>query len=281
MSEPTWPPTEDDLEQALIDLGRHVVYPPLAPIDAAVRERLRAEPDRHASHVPSALLDPRDASPGSSSRAAAWAVQVAVRGLWRRLLLALLALAVLAGGALAVSPGARTAVASWLGLRGVVFLFRPAPPSRPSAPVGAPLGLGQRLILPALGAPDEVYLEALPHGTQVGLVYRPRPGLPAVAGTRIGLLLTEARGSFDQNPAYFKGLEPGTRVEVTQVNGAPAYWLTGKPHLFWYTDATGAVTTERIRLAGNTLLWAHGGLIFRLESALPREAALRIAASLR
>src|SRR5438067_1154862 len=106
-----WPPTEDDLEQALIDLGRHVVYPPLAPIDATVRERLRAGPDGRASRP----------------------VQIAVRGLWRRLLLALLALAVLAGGALAVSPGARTAVASWLGLRGVVFLYRPAPPSRPPA----------------------------------------------------------------------------------------------------------------------------------------------------
>src|SRR5918912_1029248 len=157
VSEPTWLPTEDDLEQALTDLGRHVVYPPLEPIDAVVRERLRAEPDRHASRT----------------------VHVAVRGLWRRLLLALLALAVLAGGALAASPGARTAVASWFGLQGVVFLYRPAPPPRSPAPVGAPFGLGQRLILPALGAPDEVYLEALPHGTQVGLVYRPRPGLPA------------------------------------------------------------------------------------------------------
>jgi hypothetical protein len=259
VSETTWPPAEDDLEQELIDLGRHVVYPPLAPIDAAVRERLHAEPDRHASRT----------------------VHMAVRGLWRRLLLALLALAVLTGGALAVSPGVRTAVASWLGLQGVVFLYRPTPPSRPSAPVGAPLGLGQRLILPALGAPDEVYLEALPHGTQVGLVYRPRPGLPAVAGTRVGLLLTEVRGSFDQNPVYFKGLQPGTRVEMVQVDGAPAYWLTGKPHLFWYTDATGSLITERIRLAGNTLLWTRGGLIFRLESALPRAAALRVAASVR
>src|SRR5205085_11776590 len=101
------------------------------------------------------------------------------------------------------------------------------------------------------------------------------------AGTRVGLRQTGARGSLCQTPAYFNGLPPGTRVEVVQVNGAPAYWLTGKPHLFWYTDATGTMTTERIRLAGNTLLWAHGGLIFRLESALPREAARRIAASLR
>lgn len=61
----------------------------------------------------------------------------------------------------------------------------------------------------------------------------------------------------------------------------PTYWLTGTPHLFWYTDATGAVTMERIRLAGNTLLWSQGGLVFRLESALPRAAALRIAASVR
>ena len=61
----------------------------------------------------------------------------------------------------------------------------------------------------------------------------------------------------------------------------PRDWLTGKPHLFWYTDATGSLTSERIRLAGNTLLWAHGSLIFRLESALSLNQALRIASSLR
>ncbi len=257
MPESAWPPTEDKLEQELRDLGRHVAYPPLAPVDGAVRERL---------HAPSAAPAP---------------VRTALGGPWRRLLLAAGALVVLAGGTLTLSPDARTAVASWFELHGVVFSYRPAAPTRPSAPLGAPLGLGQRLIVPALGAPDEVYLEALPHGTQIGLVYRPRRGLPAVARTRIGLLLTEARGSFDNAPLYGKGLEPGTRVEATQVNGAPAYWLTGRPHLFWYTDVTGSMTTERIRLAGNTLLWTRGGLIFRLESALSRAAALRIAASAR
>ncbi len=262
MPEHGWPATEDDLEQALIDLGGHVAYPPLASVDAAVRERLR---------------DPSVSSVSSVSRSA----RTARGGPRRRLLLAVVALVALGGGTLVLAPDARTAVASWLGLRGVVFSYRPAAPAHPLAPIGAPLGLGQQLILPALGAPDEVYLEALSRGTQVGLVYRPRRGLPAVAGTRIGLLLTEARGSFDVNPAYSKGLEPGTRVEVTQVNGAPAYWLTGRPHLFWYTDVTGAVTSERIRLAGNTLLWTRGGVIFRLESALSRAAALRIAASAR
>jgi hypothetical protein len=34
-------------------------------------------------------------------------------------------------------------------------------------------------------------------------------------------------------------------------------------------------------LAGNTLRWAHAGLIFRPASALSREAALRIATSVR
>ncbi|HZS86373.1 MAG TPA: hypothetical protein VFE42_02645 [Chloroflexota bacterium] len=247
-----------DLEQALSDLGRQIVYPPMRPLDAVVGGRLRARAD------------------GSASRP----VRPSLRGLVRRLALALLALAALAGGVLVASPDARSAVASWFDLQGVVFLYRPVPPHPPSS-VGAPLGLGQRLILPSVGAPDEVYLEALSQGTQVSLVYRPRPGLPAVAGSRVGLLLTEARGWFEHNPVYFKGLEPGTRVAEVRVNGVPAYWLTGKPHLFWYTDASGTPTMERIRLAGNTLLWARNGLIFRLESALSLKQALRIAESVR
>jgi hypothetical protein len=258
MPDSDWTADDGDLERALSELGRQIEYPPMGPLDSVVGERLRAQ-----AAGPTARPEPSS-----------------LRGLMRRLALATLAFAVLAGGVLVASPGARGAVATWLDLQGVVFLYRPVPPHRPS-PVGAPLGLGQRLILPSLGAPDEVYLEALSGGTQVSLVYRPRPGLPAVAGSRVGLLLTEARGRFDQNPVYFKGLEPGTKVAVVSVNGAPAYWLTGRPHLFWYTDATGAPATERIRLAGNTLLWSRDGLIFRLESALTLKQALRIAASLR
>jgi hypothetical protein len=254
MPDSGWTADDGDLERALNELGRQIEYPPVRPLDSAVGGRLRAQ-------VARTVL------PNQS-------------GLMRRLALAVLAFAVLTGGVLLASPGARSAVASWFDLQGVAFLYRPVPPHQPS-PVGAPLGLGQRLILPSLGAPDEVYLEALSGGTQVSLVYRPRPGLPAVAGSRVGLLLTEARGRFDQNPVYFKGLEPGTRVEDVLVNGAPAYWLTGKPHLFWYTDATGVPTTERIRLAGNTLLWARDDLIFRLESALSLRQALRIAESVR
>jgi hypothetical protein len=35
------------------------------------------------------------------------------------------------------------------------------------------------------------------------------------------------------------------------------------------------------RLAGNTLLWEHSGLTLRIESALDRDGALRIATSMR
>jgi len=258
MSEQPWQPTDAELERALADLGSRVVYPPADPVAAAVRERLRAQPAPPAQR---------------------W-VWIPVRQLRRGLTPALLALALLAGTILALSPGARTAVASWLGLQGVVFLYRPAP-AHPTAVVGAPLHLGQRLLLPALGPPDEVYLEALAHGTQVALVYRPRTGLPRVGKSQVGLLLTEARGSFGANPVFFKGLEPGTRVELVQVNGTQAYWITGKPHLFGYLDDRGVLRMETVRLAGNVLLWARPGLVLRLESALPEAAALRIAASVR
>ena len=256
MPEHLWTPTEADLERALIDLGSRVTYPPLAPVTAAVRERLRAQP--------------------APAQRPTW---MPVRRLRHGAALAVLALALLTGAVLALSPGARTAVAAWLGLPGVVFVNRPTLPAHQAAAVGAPLHLGQRLMLPALGPPDEVYLEALAHGTQVALVYRPRPGLPRVGRTQMGLLLTEARGSFDQGPAFFKALAPGTRIEFVQVNGTTGYWLTGTPHLFWYTDPAGATIRENVRLAGNVLIWEHDGLILRLESALPQEKVLRIAAS--
>jgi hypothetical protein len=38
---------------------------------------------------------------------------------------------------------------------------------------------------------------------------------------------------------------------------------------------------ETVRLADDVLLWQRAGLVLRLESALPKAAALRIAASVR
>jgi hypothetical protein len=58
-----------------------------------------------------------------------------IHGLRRALSLALLALALLAGAVLALSPGTRTAMAQWLRLHGIVLFYVPA--ERAPAPVEA------------------------------------------------------------------------------------------------------------------------------------------------
>ncbi|HEY3110272.1 MAG TPA: hypothetical protein VGL23_16045, partial [Chloroflexota bacterium] len=204
------------------------------------------------------------------------------------LLLALLA-ALLAG-----SAEVRSAIADRLGLRGVQIghlPFVPAPtPTLVPLPVGDRLGLGERLSLEAAGArfgapialpaglgePDEVYLREPPAGGMVSLIYRPRPGLPAAGSTGVGLLISQFRGAL--TPEFLgKGLGPGSRVEQV---AARTLWIEGQPHLFFYRDRGGQVRDESVRLAGNVLLWERGDLTLRLESALERDEALRIAASL-
>src|SRR5207247_1380226 len=101
-----------------------------------------------------------------------------VRPLWQPVLAAVVVVALVAGALLAFSPGARQAVADFLGLRGVRIQVEPSNPSPSLLPtsVGGPLQLGQQLSLaearqrvrfpillpndPRLGPPDEVYLSS-------------------------------------------------------------------------------------------------------------------------
>jgi hypothetical protein len=55
------------------------------------------------------------------------------------------------------------------------------------------------------------------------------------------------------------------------VNGAIGVFIAGEPH----------VVIPPNRLAGNTLLWVRGDTTYRLETALGRRAALRLARSVR
>src|SRR6266516_3828697 len=79
--------SEPELEQALIDLGRHIAYPPTPALAARVRQEIARRPARAPSFWERWL-------PGQ-----------------RRLAYALVALILLAGAVLAFSPEARTAVA--------------------------------------------------------------------------------------------------------------------------------------------------------------------------
>jgi hypothetical protein len=285
MVEQRWQPTDAELEQALRDLGARLAYPPTPPLARAVGARLARRP-----------RPPRLGWPGWLTR--------------RRLAVALLLLALLTGAVLALTPGALTAVAERLGLRGVTIEFVPAVPAPAPSPTPAPAPLptaparpaGERLrlgravtlaearrlapypvavpALPELGEPDEVYVDDTAAGRPVALVYRARPGLPPAAETGVAALLIQLQAELD--PRFFgKGLGPGTRLEELELNGTRAYWLEGQAHAVFVRDAGGQIRDETVRLAGNVLLWQQGAVTLRLEGAPSKAAALRIAAATR
>ena len=130
---------------------------------------------------------------------------------------------------------------------------------------------------PVAGPPDAGYVDDT-KGGQVSLVWATRSDLPATLEPGVGLLMTEFLGSVDS--AFFSKIAgPDTTVESVLVNGRAGYWLSGAPHFFFYTGPSGVVQDER-RWVGDALLWSDGPVTYRLESALGRDATIRMAESL-
>jgi len=300
-------------EAALADEERRIVADALRELRDEDRTAIayRYVHDLSEAEMAAALGVARGTVKSRLSRAMTRLRAAAVPALLAALLLAL------AGGALALSPAARSAIAERLGLRGVSITHVPSLPALPSAPdptarqtpgstadrglvatqpVGRRLGLGEPVsldtartrltfppLLPALaglGEPDEVYASTDIPGGRLTLLYRPRAALPETGTTGTGLLVTELRGAVDPGVALAKQLGPNTRLAEVVVNGGRGYWIEGQPHVVFLRDANGVVRDETLRLAGNTLLWEPGDLTLRLELAGTKEEALRVAAAL-
>jgi hypothetical protein len=213
---------------------------------------------------------------------------------WQRAVAIAAAVALLASGVVALFPGARHAVADFLGLRGERIKVVASPPPSP-APLGTALQLGQVTTVagaqgkvpftivaandPELGTPI-VYLGfTFPDG-QVSFVYPAGPELPAVGTSSVGMLLTEFRGRVDQQFIQ-KFIDAGTQIQAVTVDGAPGYWIAGGIHEIVYLDPDGVPISNTLRLAGNVLLWQRGDVTLRIESTLSLDQALAIARSVR
>ena len=241
--------SDAELESTLRDIGSRVAYPVMPNLASRVRARLT---ERERPRRP-------------------WLLALAP---------ALVTLLVIAVGATAVET---------VRLRGIDVFRVP----EVSAPPRVPLDLGERTSLqavhglvgvrtssdPLLAIPDEVYVRRGPAGTHVAFAYGPRPSL-AAGTTGYGALVVQHAGTIEA-PLIGKAVGPGSRMEQLTIDGAPAIWIEGDPHFFFYRDAAGAIREESLRLAGNTLLWQRDRTLLRLEAQVSRTRAMELAASFR
>jgi hypothetical protein len=244
-----------DLEQQLTDLAAAIAWPPTP--------RLRI------------LLPVQRRSPLPR-----WALAVA-------------AALVIAAGALTYAP-TRDAIAGFLNLHTIVHrapsLPTPSPRAGQSLGLGTPTTLSDaqsrltwRITVPqALGQPDAVYLALPPGGPsggEVTLVYSTSPGIRPSGQTGVSLLVTEARGAVNEQ-FFAKTIGPDTTIEAVDLNGHKGWWISGKPHIFVFTDANGNPYFDTLRLATNTLLLDDNGTVIRIEGDMTKAQAMQIASSL-
>ena len=200
----------------------------------------------------------------------------------RAVVLVAAAVAAAIGAAFAV-PDARSTILHWFGIGVTVERVDRLPPARPNPvpELGERVSLAlarQRVPFPVLvpsprvyGVPDAVFVGHF-DVDEVTLLY----GRP----DRIRLLLTEARGRIDVRFAQ-KLVGPGSRITQLTVDGRPALWIAGAPHLFLFVAPNGSVVDGTLRLARNTLLWERNGVVLRVEGASSLDQALELAHSLR
>jgi hypothetical protein len=246
------------LEQALVDLGRHLRYPESDGVVDDVLGRLRARERPELA---------------------------------RRMTVLVAATLTLLTGLAVLSPAVRAAFLRIFALPGIrIEVVEEAPPA-PVRTLGEGLSLGERVSLdeaegtvgflvrlPAdLGVPDQVFVERFLPGGRVWLVYRAGPGLPKAAETGVGLLVAEFRGSLDE-PLLKKVTDEGGTVTPVRVDGNEGFFVPGA-HTVYVLDENGNPVGDEPRLAGNVLVWEVDGVTYRIESALGLTDSLGLAES--
>jgi hypothetical protein len=239
-----------ELELQLLALRDDVAWPPTPDLAAVVQERVAREP--------------------RPARRRSW--------LHGRLVPAVAALAIVIvalAAVFAASSSVRATVRDWLGIGSVritrvqtlpdlspareLQLGRRATVAQANAYLGSPIATVR-----ALGAPDGIYLgDTVP--ARVAVVYGARPGTAGV-----GALLDQIQG--DATAFIEKFVAGGVPITPVRVNGERGYFIGGS-HTVNLPDEL------RPRVAGNTVVWLHDAVTYRLETKLGREAAVRLAQS--
>jgi hypothetical protein len=156
-------------------------------------------------------------------------------------------------------PGSRASLLRFFHLRGAtVTLVDRLPPLESRGSLGRPIpldGAPFRLLLPSGRRPQQVYAGDGGYWLRYS-----------------GLLLFELESG--PGTEIIKKVALGTtNVEYVDVDGEPGIWIGGRHAVY--------LPGGPPRAAGPVLMWKHGRLTLRLETAVGRERTLAIARSLR
>jgi hypothetical protein len=241
---------DDRLDALLREVTDEVAFPPTPDLRGPVLARI-ARPER------------RGWMPAAWPRATVLAV------------ISLLALAGTVAALALLLPGLR-----------LTFVSSPPTASVPEGPLAIRLALGAPIaaetvdvgVPQVLGIPDEAYV--LGDQEVLSLVYHARDGLPELGNSGIGLLVQVIDGAVDSTQVEKLVVEVGASVVAVSIGDDPGFWVSGPPHLIRYTAPSGVERSEATRLVGDTLVWQHGDVLYRIESGLGLPATLRIAESI-
>ena len=142
----------------------------------------------------------------------------------------------------AAIPGSRRTVAGWLGLDSVRV---------------------ERL--PVLELPDEL-----------GAAELPRPGSTTALHIDGRTVLVSTIDARLEDVPIVKQVGAGTTVEEVDVDGHRGLWIAGADHVLTFDTDEG----RTVAIAGNTLLWESGDVLYRIEGLAELDAAIELAATL-
>jgi hypothetical protein len=162
-------------------------------------------------------------------------------------------------------PGRPTAVPSAVAIGSTV--------GHPATLADAEREAGFQARIPArLGAPHGVWFDRTADGARIVLAWSATEAMPPIGDLPWGAVIYEFRG--DTVQASKTLFSEGNTFENAKVDGSDAFWITGEHEL---DLITGDGTFARYRVTGNILVWKVGGIILRMETELPKEAAIQLA----
>jgi hypothetical protein len=268
------PDDRERVERLLADAATRAQWPPTPDLAPAVLARLGSPAALNVRPAVVARID-RNAAPHASGRG-----RLRLAGA-----LALAATLALAIAGIAGALGFRVP-----GLEIVRVAETPAvvtPPAGTGLDLGSPIPVadaaardGPRLRLPAsLPAPTTAFAVGTGDRAVVTVAWRAEPGQPTLEGTDLRLTLTALEGGVDDDLVR-KVVGPGTTVEPVVIGADHGWWIAGGPHTVLVRGLDGGIETLRSAVAGDTLVFAREGTLYRLESSLGRDATVEVARSM-